>query len=45
VIDFIYKNSEYVRQIISHKFLIRNIKKAFDISRDIDKVMKIELIL
>jgi len=42
-IDFINRNSEYVRQIISHQFTINNTSEAFDISRQTDDSLKVLL--
>lgn len=45
VLEFIRDNSEHVRRLISHRFSINNVNKAFDISRNTSEVLKIELIL
>ena len=42
-IDFIYRNSEYVQQLITHKISPVNLDQAFEMSRDVDKAMKVLL--
>ena len=42
-IDFIHRNSDYVGQLITHKVSASNLDQAFEMSRDVDKVMKVLL--
>jgi threonine dehydrogenase-like Zn-dependent dehydrogenase len=42
-IDFINRNSDYVRQLITHKVSAKNMAQAFEMSRNVDKAMKVLL--
>jgi threonine dehydrogenase-like Zn-dependent dehydrogenase len=42
-IDFINRNSDYVSQLITHKVSAKNLDQAFEMSRNVDKAMKVLL--
>lgn len=45
VLQFIKSNSEKVKKLISHKFSATDINKAFEISKNVSVVMKIQILL
>lgn len=42
-IDFISRNSDYVRQLITHKVSVENLDQAFELRRNVDRAMKVLL--
>ena len=42
-IAFINRNADYVRQLITHKVSAKNLDQAFEMSRNVDKAMKVLL--
>jgi L-iditol 2-dehydrogenase len=44
VLDFVNQNQAYVRNLISHRFPIAELEKAFAVSRNQTEVMKVQLI-
>lgn len=45
VLEFIKKNPELIKKLISHKFPANELNKAFEACKDPSKVMKVEILL